>query len=133
MNRMTRRTRGLLRAAALCCAAAVIVLWLSGCVSMPTGEKFFIAAVAADTATTVYGLTATDNLHEAGPLHGSWGDDDAALVSALVVDAAILYFVHRLYRRYPDSELWPSIWFGAGSMKAFIAARNIDTILEADD
>lgn len=100
---------------------------------MPAGEKLFVAAVAADAATTVYGLTAFDNLHETGPLHGAWGDDEAALVSVLVVDAAILYFVHRLYKRHPDWELWPSIWFGVGGMKALFAARNIDTILEADD
>lgn len=109
----------------------LLYLVLSGCASMPRGEKVFIAATLADTATTVYGLTATD-LHEVGPIHGAWGNDDAALVSVLVVDAALIYFVHRLYKRFPDWPGWPAVWYPYAGVKSLVAARNLKLIITTD-
>ena len=133
MNRMTRQSGELLQFAALCYFMAALFLWLAGCASMPTGEKVWIAATLADTATTVYGLTAYDNLHEGGILHGAWGkDDDAAIASALVVDAAIVYLVHWLYKRYPGWPGWPAVWYTSAAVRAGVAAHNLHVILEQE-
>ncbi len=124
MESLQSKSRSLV--ATLCLLHLIAV----GCGSMPTGEKIFIAASLADTATTTYGLSAKENFYEAGLLHGLWDDDGAAIASVVIMDAAIIWFAHRLYKRYPKWAGWPALWHSSIASRGLAAVRNLHSILE---
>ncbi len=107
-------------------ASALLLVLLTGCASVPPGERFAVAASAADGATTWYGLD--HGFQEVGPLHQ--GQDAAAIVA---IDALVLWGLHRAYKRWPDWQAWPVVWWVSGSVKGLVALLNLEKLLEAGE
>lgn len=93
---------------------AFLLMFLTGCASMPTSEKLYLAASAADLATTHQGI-ANHGGYEANPVLRIAGDDaEAVLITGAVLTVGYLVYVKWLRKKYGNKTADSLFWLGTG-------------------
>lgn len=109
--------------------ALIALLLLQGCASTAS-HRYMVAGVALDTASTVYGLTATD-LSEEGPVSSAFGQDDA-LAAVVITSALTLWLRHWLGNKYPDWQGWPTLDYAFGTVRWAAGVSNVHLVAKSD-
>ena len=93
---------------------ALLVALCTGCASMPLSEKAYLAASAADLATTHYGISEHGG-YEANPLLRVVGDDaDAVLITGAVLTVGWWLYAKWLRKKQGDRTGDALFWLGTG-------------------